>query len=84
MSIVRAVVPLLLAFALLFAAVAYPSETFVFIGSAVLTLSTAASIIFFAFVIVAAFFGLEGRSGRHLAPAAPVHVHRSLRDDVGI
>ena len=77
MSIIRAVFPAVVAFALLFAVV-----MFVVLGSIVLTLSTASSIIFFAFVLMAVIFGLERTSGRHMAPAAAVHVHRSLRDDV--
>lgn len=81
MSIVRAVLPAFFAFALLFGAVTHPSEMFVALGSIVLTLSTASSIIFFAFVIMAAIFGFERTSGRHMAPAAAVHVHRSLRDE---
>lgn len=82
MSIIRAVFPAVIAFALLFAVVTHPSEMFVVLGSIVLTLSTASSIIFFAFVLMAVIFGLERTSGRHMAPAAAVHVHRSLRDDV--
>lgn len=81
MSIVRAIFPALLAFSLIFALVTHPSETFVVIGAVVLTLTTASSIIFFSFVAVAAMVGLERTSGRHLAPAAPVHVHRSPRGD---
>ncbi|QRG07697.1 hypothetical protein EZH22_04720 [Xanthobacter dioxanivorans] len=82
MSIIRVLVPALLAVAFLFAAVTHPIETFHVIGSIVLTLSTASSIVFFAFVLISATIGLERHSGRHLAPAAAVHVHRSLRDDV--
>lgn len=82
MSIVRAVFPAVFAFALLFALVTRPSEMFVVLGGLVLTLSTASSIIFFAFVAIALVVGLERNSGRHMAPAAPVHVHRSLRDEV--
>lgn len=81
MSIVRVLIPALIAVALLFSAVTHPVETFEVVASIVLTLSTASSIIFFAFVLVAAIFGLERTSGRHLAPAAAVHVHRSLRDE---
>ena len=84
MWIVRAVLPALFAFAFLFAVVTHPSEMFVAIGSLVLTLSTASSIIFFAFVIMAAVFGFERTSGRHMAPAAPVHIHRSLRSEVNL
>ncbi len=82
MSIVRAVFPAFIAFALLFGVVTHPSEMFVALGSIVLTLSTASSIIFFGFVLMAAIFGFERSSGRHMAPAAAVHVHRSLRDEV--
>lgn len=81
MSIIRVLVPALIAIALLFAAVTHPSETFQVFGSVILTLSTASSIIFFAFVAIAAVVGLERSTGRHLAPAAAVHVHRSLRDE---
>ena len=78
----RILLPAMLAVGLVWAALAYPAETFTVVGSSVLTLATASSIIFFAFVILAALFGFERTSGRHLAPAAPVHVHRSLRDEV--
>lgn len=78
----RVLLPAVLAMALLWASLAYPSETFMVIGSSVLTLTTASSIVFFAFVLLAALFGFERTSGRHLAPAAPVHTHRSLRDEV--
>ncbi|MEP9354271.1 hypothetical protein ABLE93_11810 [Xanthobacter sp. KR7-65] len=83
MPIVRAVLPALLAFALLFSVVTQPAETFVFLGGLILTLTTASSIIFFAFVLLSLAFGLESTSARHLAPAAPVHVHRQARDQRG-
>ncbi|MDI4656930.1 hypothetical protein [Xanthobacter autotrophicus] len=82
MSVMRVLVPAILGLVLLVALIARPSETVVVLGSAVLTLTTASSIVFFGFVAVAALIGLERHSGRHLAPAAPVHVHRSLRDEV--
>lgn len=82
MPVIRVLVPAILGLALLIAIFTRPSDTFVILGSAVLTLTTASSIVFFGFVVVAALFGLERHSGRHLAPAAPVHVHRSLRDEV--
>lgn len=81
-SIIRVLVPAILAVVLLFSAVTHPAETFQVFGSAILTLSTASSIIFFAFVAVFLVVGLERTTGRHLAPAAAVHVHRSLRDEV--
>ncbi|MFG1301233.1 hypothetical protein V5F49_15680 [Xanthobacter sp. V3C-3] len=82
MPISRVLLPAVLVVGLLWAAIAYPSEMFTLIGSSVLTLTTASSIVFFAFVILATLFGFERTSGRHLAPAAPVHTHRSLRDEV--
>ncbi|MFG1201536.1 hypothetical protein V5F29_03975 [Xanthobacter aminoxidans] len=84
MWIIRAVFPAFVAFALLFAVVTHPSEMFVALGSLVLTLSTASSIIFFAFVAMAVVFGFERTSGRHMAPASPVHVHRSLRSEINL
>ncbi|MDI4666791.1 hypothetical protein K9U40_21065 [Xanthobacter autotrophicus] len=82
MSFSRILVPALLGLLLIGSLIARPADAFVLVGSAILTLSTASSIIFFAFVAIAALVGLERHSGRHLAPAAPVHVHRSLRDEV--
>lgn len=82
MPVIRVLFPAVVAVALLFAAVVYPSETFMVAGSAVLTLSTASSIIFFVFVIMAALFGFERTSGRHLTPAEPIHLHRTLRDEM--
>jgi len=82
MPILRVLLPAVLAAVLLWVSLARPAETFTVIGSSILTLTTASSIIFFAFVILAALFGFERTSGRHLAPAAPVHTHRSLRDEV--
>ncbi|ABS67207.1 hypothetical protein [Xanthobacter versatilis] len=82
MSVIRVLVAAILGLVLLVAVFTRPSETIVVIGSAVLTLTTASSIVFFGFVAIAAVIGLERHSGRHLAPAAPIHVHRSLRDEV--
>lgn len=82
MSVIRVLVPAILAVALLVGIFARPSETLLVLGSAVLTLTTASSIVFFGFVAISALIGLERHSGRHLAPAAPVHIHRSLRDEV--
>ncbi|MFG1181098.1 hypothetical protein [Xanthobacter versatilis] len=82
MSVIRVLVAAILGLVLLVAVFTRPSETIVVVGSAVLTLTTASSIVFFGFVAIAAVIGLERHSGRHLAPAAPIHVHRSLRDEV--
>lgn len=81
MSIIRLLVPAIVAVVLLFTVVAHPVEAFQMFGTGILVLSTASSIIFFAFVLISAVFGLERHSGRHLAPAAAVHVHRSMRTD---
>ncbi|MFG1331653.1 hypothetical protein V5F41_10430 [Xanthobacter autotrophicus] len=82
MSVIRVLVPAILGLLFLVVLIARPSEAFVILGSAVLTLTTASSIVFFGFVAIAALIGLERNSGRHLAPAAPIHIHRSLRDEV--
>lgn len=81
MAIVRILFPALIAVIVLFSAVTHPTETFQFFGTIILALSTASSIVFFSFVLVSMTLGLGRHSTRHLAPAAAVHVHRSLRDD---
>lgn len=80
MSLLRigllAIVALILASVL----IAYPSESFQGLALMVITLSTASTLIFFAFVMTTALLGFDHRAARTVEQAT--HTHRAIRDEV--